>query len=291
MVIETRKEENMKYKNKWLGILCISMILFLGGCGEKSIQLDLSKMGSELPEMRMNQFDISDVVLNVEFTGEPTFGDMEDIYEDAFSEKLSINKDYVERYLVRKSVTNEDIYMIFKPTEGNKDALKAQVDAYFKAQESASKDAVKTKYENRKTDEYEGYLIYIVSDHNEDVLNRIKGSKQYVFGDLTDVKEEMLTQNFDLSKDLLEEYQIKLPIMNVHANSYYILKPKKGNMDTVKTKMNAYFKKLEEQWSTYLPAQYELVQNRMEKEYGGYLIYIISNDNNAVFEKIKGYEK
>lgn len=281
----------MKYKNKLLGILCISMVLFLGGCGEKNVQLDLSKMGTELEQMRMNQFELSDVVLNVEFTGEPTFGDMQDIYEDSFLEKLSVNKDYVERYLVRKSATNEDIYMIFKPKEGNKEALKAQVDAYFKAQENASKDAVKTKYENRKVEEYEGYLIYIVSDHNEEVLNRIKGSKQSVFGDLVDVTEEMLTENFDLNKDLLEEYQIKLPIMNVQANSYYILKPKKGNKDTVKAKMDAYFKKLEDQWSTYLPEQYALVQNRMEKEYGGYLIYIISNDNTTVFEKIKGYEK
>lgn len=281
----------MKYRKKIFGILCISMLFFLSGCGEKNVNLDLTKMGSELSEMRMNQFDISDVVLNVEFTGSPLFGDMEDIYEDDFSEKLSINKDYVERYLVRKSLSNEDIYMIFKPTDGNKDALKTQIDAYFAKLVAASKDTVKTKYENKKVEEYEGYLIYIVSDNNDEVLNRIKESKQYVFGDLVDVTEEMLSETFDLNKDLLEEYQIKLPMMNVQANSYYILKPKKGNVDTVKAKMDAYFKKLEEQWSTYLPEQYAMVQNRMSKEYGGYLIYIISNDNNTVFEKIKGYEK
>ena len=34
---------------------------------------------------------------------------------------------------------------------------------------------------------------------------------------------------------------------------------------------------LEEQWSTYLPDQYELVKNRLEEKYGDYLIYIISN--------------
>ena len=44
---------------------------------------------------------------------------------------------------------------------------------------------------------------------------------------------------------------------------------------------------LEEQWSTYLPDQYELVENRLEEEYGEYLIYIISNDNELVLKTIK----
>lgn len=38
---------------------------------------------------------------------------------------------------------------------------------------------------------------------------------------------------------------------------------------------------------TYLPEQYELVKNRLEKEYGDYLIYIVSSNNDLVFETIK----
>ena len=49
--------------------------------------------------------------------------------------------------------------------------------------------------------------------------------------------------------------------------------------------------KLEQQWQTYLPDQYELVKNRLEKEYGEYLIYIISTDNDLVFKEIKQHKK
>ena len=44
---------------------------------------------------------------------------------------------------------------------------------------------------------------------------------------------------------------------------------------------------VENQWATYLPDQYELVKNRLEEEYGDYLIYIISIDIELVLKTIK----
>ena len=45
-------------------------------------------------------------------------------------------------------------------------------------------------------------------------------------------------------------------------------------------------KKLETQWETYLPDQYELVKNRKEVKIGDYLVYIVSNNNDLVFDTI-----
>lgn len=61
----------------------------------------------------------------------------------------------------------------------------------------------------------------------------------------------------------------------------------KEKKDVVKEKLDTYMTNLEEQWKTYLPDQYELVKNRLVKEYGDYLIYIVSSDNEAVFNEIK----
>ena len=48
---------------------------------------------------------------------------------------------------------------------------------------------------------------------------------------------------------------------------------------------------LEKQWKNYLPDQYDLVKNRKVEKFGDYLIYIISNDNEAVYKKIESLGK
>ena len=106
-----------------------------------------------------------------------------------------------------------------------------------------------------------------------------------------DIDKDGLSQTFDIDDKLVSEFLVKVPMMNVNANSVIILKPENGKTKEVKDKMNDYMTKLENQWQTYLPDQYELVKNRLEKEYGGYLIYIISNDNNQVFDLIKDSKK
>ena len=48
---------------------------------------------------------------------------------------------------------------------------------------------------------------------------------------------------------------------------------------------------LEKTWSTYLPDQYDIVKNRMEKEAGDYLIYIATADNQKVYDAIMSSTK
>ena len=67
-----------------------------------------------------------------------------------------------------------------------------------------------------------------------------------------------------------------------------IVKPNEGKEDVVKEAINTYMTNLESQMEFYLVDQYELVKNRLEKEYGGYLIYIVSTDNDKVYNSIVG---
>ena len=66
---------------------------------------------------------------------------------------------------------------------------------------------------------------------------------------------------------------------------------KKGAIDkdtSLSSNINeGYMKKLEDQWSNYLPDQFELVEDRLVEEYNGYLIYIVSSDNEKALEVIK----
>ena len=276
--------------------LCVtSIIMFMMlcvGCGKDTVTLDLAKIKEELPNLSGENFEPSMATTIIEDPElDAIFGEMEDIYDFDFEEVFGIHAENIESYTVRKSNINEDIYMILKPMDGKKDTVKEEVNAYFEKSSEGVSEAVKKKYENRLQEEYQGYLIYIVSNNNAEVLNRMKSSKAPVFGAMMEVEADLLNSTFNIDANDLEEYQIYMPLMIVSSKSYYILKPKEDKYDTVKEKMDEYMKNFETQWSTYLPDQYELVKNRMVKEYGGYLIYIISDDNDTVFKKIEANKK
>ena len=75
----------------------------------------------------------------------------------------------------------------------------------------------------------------------------------------------------------------------MNGNFYAILKVSDKNMDTVRDQMNNLFSVLESQSNLYSPDAVKLIKNHLETEVGNYLIYIVSEDNNAMYEIIKGY--
>lgn len=84
----------------------------------------------------------------------------------------------------------------------------------------------------------------------------------------------------------LDAYIVDMPMMIVQSTELMILLPKDGKMDTVKAAVAEYMSSLETQWSTYLPDQYELVVNRVEKEVDGYYIVVIAEDAETLADKL-----
>ena len=101
------------------------------------------------------------------------------------------------------------------------------------------------------------------------------------------VKEEP----YNVNTDNFEEALFETSLMNVHASMYIVIKPKEGKKEEVKKDMKNFMEKYSENWSTYLPDQYEMVKNRLETNVGDYLVYVVSEDNNAVLEAIKNAKK
>ena len=83
---------------------------------------------------------------------------------------------------------------------------------------------------------------------------------------------------FGLSEDTLEQYYIAMPMMNVHATTFFFVEAKEGQLETVKEAVDTYFANYEENWRYYLPEQYDLVKNRQVIETGNYICVIISED-------------
>ena len=112
-------------------------------------------------------------------------------------------------------------------------------------------------------------------------------SSQPPFNELatTDVTVETLEALLQINADEVEEVIGKMPMMNVQASMYVVIKAKEGAVDSVKTKVENYGTAYEEQWATYLPQQYELVKQRKIGVKGNY-VYLIISENAADLEAL-----
>lgn len=77
------------------------------------------------------------------------------------------------------------------------------------------------------------------------------------------------------------------PMMNVHATEIIVITAQDGKLDTVKEAIDAYMIAQEENWSTYLPDQYELVKNRAVKEKGNTLIVVVAENAEQIAAELE----
>ncbi|MCI6256583.1 MAG: DUF4358 domain-containing protein [Clostridiales bacterium] len=108
---------------------------------------------------------------------------------------------------------------------------------------------------------------------------------------LTDLDADLLSSIYGIDASDLEEYICKMPLMNVQATEFFIAKVKDGKMDTVKKALQAHQADLEEQWSQYLPAQLELVQNYKLVTSGSYVLFAVTEYADSTVTAFNTYTK
>ena len=111
----------------------------------------------------------------------------------------------------------------------------------------------------------------------KELMTSITENTAYEFPAYMEVDDSTLETLYGISPDDLESYAVIVPMMNVSATEIALFKAKDGKIDTVKTAAEARIQQLESTWSQYLPAQYELVENRVVIESGNYYFLIISD--------------
>lgn len=100
-----------------------------------------------------------------------------------------------------------------------------------------------------------------------------------------DITAEELSMLMEINKDDVVSAIGKVPMMNVHASMYLVIEAKEGSVDAVKAKVEEYAQAQEEHWKTYLPAQYELVEQRKFGVTGNY-VYLVIAETAAELEKL-----
>ena len=138
------------------------------------------------------------------------------------------------------------------------------------------------------------FCIYFLFNFNKEenvtidlqALNTTLSEKE-PFNELAtvDITEETLQTMYQISPEEVDEVIGKMPMMNVQASMYLVIKAVAGTVDSVKTKVEQYGTSYEAQWATYLPEQYELVKQRKTGVKGNY-IYLIISENAANLEAL-----
>lgn len=101
-----------------------------------------------------------------------------------------------------------------------------------------------------------------------------------------DVTTEELGTIMGINTENVEKAAGKIPMMNVQASMYLLVQAKDGAVETVKSELDNYLAQYEEQWSTYLPAQYALVKNRKVGTVGNTIYVIIAENADALEQEI-----
>ena len=103
----------------------------------------------------------------------------------------------------------------------------------------------------------------------------------------SDIDADFYTSYMAANADNVETMSGKFPMMNVQASMYLIVKAKDGQVEAVKQDLENFGQVYDDQWSRYLPAQYELVQNRKIGTYGDYAYIIIAQNAEELESLIK----
>lgn len=251
-------------------ILMIVMVLgtiTITGCGkEESVELDLIKVSSEIDSLSTGSIYIQGIDVS-------TIEKFEDITVEYDLEVFDLNINDLSAYSLNYNKKSGELLVVIKAVEGSEEVVEEAMDSFVKKMDNVD------KYTE------DDILIYIASSNNEEVLNIVKNTNEPLFGSLMEFTDEELESMLSIDPSDIEEYVVKVPMMSADSKMYAIIKPVEGSEDKVKEAMDKYFTSLEE--NTMYPENVELIKNRKESTVGDYLVYIVSSDNDLVFNTIK----
>ena len=131
------------------------------------------------------------------------------------------------------------------------------------------------------------YFLFIRNGNVNLDLNSISTSitSNGGFNDMAtmDITKDVAVSVFNIPESDIEEVYGKMPMMNVQASLFAVIKAADGKADEVKQKLEEYGNSYQAQWEKYLPEQLELVKNRIIATTGDY-VYIIIAENATELE-------
>lgn len=98
---------------------------------------------------------------------------------------------------------------------------------------------------------------------------------------MTAIPDSTLKDAYGLDLNNMEDWAFK---QNEDGDLYAIIKTSKKTV--VKNEMKEYFAKVKDFNASYSPKRLEILENRLEKELGNYLIYIVAENSDSIYNDI-----
>lgn len=127
-------------------------------------------------------------------------------------------------------------------------------------------------------------LLFVTGCGNTVSELNVDDTKAIIESDLKnmqEVDEDSLKDVYGLNLDLMEVHIVK---QNTEGDLYAIIKT--SEKSKVKNDMAKYFEKIEKFNTNYSPERLEILNNRVEKEIGDYLIYIVAENADEIYNNI-----
>ena len=280
-----------------LGIILI-LLLLLTGCSFNT-KIDFNKLEASLLGVQSNKVELDSIISSVEID-EIILPKMDSLFIQDMDNKFNIDgknlfKDGIIRIpsydttveTINKSLeelfikdNSLKMYLVLEPLDGKLEEAKIAMDNYFDQLENH-----KESVNNMIKTTVDGYLVYIMTDNNDQVLNLIRSSKPKVFESFISLSDEEFSNKYSIPIDYIDELYVKIPKMSEDNATLLIVKGKNGKSTKIKNILDKYFEDLEQKLN-YVKEK-ELVSNRIYERIGNYTIYVISNDNEKVLNIIK----
>ena len=239
-------------------------------------KIDLSSIPSKVDSLNTVSFDIDDVPDII--TSSEAYSSLKDYYEYDFKDAIGLNPTYVSSYVIKANKSKKQAFIAVKPVDKYYDEVKTTIDNFLKDND----------IKNYQYLEYQGYQIYIKSNNDPVVVSKIKQSQQRVFNIMRDLKKDDIEKELKISDSDYDEALVKTPmVVKSDTCGYIVIKPKnQSSKEKIKNLIDDYYKGLEAKWQNNEENR-KLVQNRYFEEYKGYLIYVVSHDNNLAIQLMK----
>jgi len=91
---------------------------------------------------------------------------------------------------------------------------------------------------------------------------------------------------YGVDTSLMEESLYYLASDVVDPSMFIVAKVSDDNKAVFKYQIKDMFEKYYNAYNNYYPKEAKMINDRLEKEYEGYLIYVVSYDNNSVYQAI-----
>jgi len=127
-------------------------------------------------------------------------------------------------------------------------------------------------------------LLFVTGCGNNVSDLDVDNTKSIIEADLKNMEEvldDSLEDVYGLNLDLMEVHFIK---QNTDGDLYAIIKT--NEKTKVKNDMTKYFEKIQKFNANYSPERLEILNSRVEKEIGDYLIYIVAENASDIYNNI-----